>query len=200
MIAPTPCSSYAREHVPAVEFVRGDVTAVPFEDESFDAVTGAFLLLHLGEPERAGFEAARVLEPGGAAAFTVWDVPSRGRWLGVLFDAIEDIGVSAPADVPAGPPFFRFADEAELTTLIAGSGLTDAAVRTVEFPLHVDSSDELWDGLIDGAVRMRAVVQAQSDDAQRAIRARFDELLDDHAVGDGFEVSVSAKLGSGRKP
>ena len=73
-------------------------------------------------------------------------------------------------------------------------------MRTVEFPLQVESADELWDGLIEGAVRMRALVQAQSDDVQRAIRARFDELLDDHAAGDGFEVSVSVKLGSGRKP
>jgi SAM-dependent methyltransferase len=191
---------FAREHVPGAEFVRGDVTAIPFEDQSFDAVTAAFLLLHLGEPERAGAEAARVLEPGGAAAFTVWDVPSRGRWLGVLVDAIEDVGVSAPADVPAGPPFFRFADEKELTTLITGAGLADPAVDTVEFPLHVGSADELWDGLIEGAVRMRALVQAQNDDVQRSIRARFDELLDDAAADDGFEVSVSVKLGSGRKP
>ena len=137
---------FAREHVPGAEFVHGDVTAIPFEDESFDAVTAAFLLLHLGEPEQAGAEAARVLEPGGAAAFTVWDVPSRGRWLGVLADAIEEVGVSAPADVPAGPPFFRFADEAELTQLITGAGLAEPAVETVEFPLHVDSADELWTG------------------------------------------------------
>ena len=191
---------FAREHVPGAEFVHGDVTAIPFEDESFDAVTAAFLLLHLGEPEQAGAEAARVLEPGGAAAFTVWDVPSRGRWLGVLVDAIEEVGVSAPADVPAGPPFFRFADEAELTQLITGAGLAEPVVDSVEFPLHVGSADELWNGVIAGAVRMRAVVHAQSDDVQRSIRARFDELLDDHAAGDGFEVSVSVKLGSGRKP
>ena len=73
-------------------------------------------------------------------------------------------------------------------------------VDSVEFPLHVGSADELWNGVIAGAVRMRAVVHAQSDDVQRSIRARFDELLDDHAAGDGFEVSVSVKLGSGRKP
>ena len=117
----------------------------------------------------------------------------------MLVDAIEDVGVSAPADVPAGPPFFRFADEAQLTQLITGAGLADPAVGTVEFPLQISSADELWDGLIEGAVRMRAVVHAQSDDVQRAIRARFDELLDDYAAGDGFEVSVSVKLGSGRK-
>jgi hypothetical protein len=127
-------------------------------------------------------------------------VPARGRWLGVLVDAIEEVGVSSPADVPAGPPFFRFADETELTQLITDAGLADPAVRTVEFPLEVESADELWDGLIEGAVRMRALVQAQSDDVRRAIRARFDELLDDYAAGDGFEVSVSVKLGSGRKP
>ncbi len=123
---------FARQHVPGVEFVRGDVTDVPFDDGSFDAVTGAFLLLHLGEPERAGEEAARVLVPGGAVAFTVWDVPSRGRWLGVLVDAIDDVGVSPSAAVPAGPPFFRFADEAELTELLTGAGLTDPVMQTVE--------------------------------------------------------------------
>ena len=192
--------AFATEHVPGAEFVRGDVTALPFEDESFNAVTAAFLLLHLAEPERAPAEAARVLESGGAAAFTVWDVPARGRWLGVLVDAIEEVGVSAPADVPAGPPFFRFADENELTMLITGAGLADPAVETVEFPLHVGSADELWNGLIEGAVRMRAVVQAQSDDVQRSIRTRFDKLLDDYVSDDGFEVSVSVKLGSGRKP
>ena len=190
---------FAREHVPGVEFVPGDVMAIPFEDESFSAVTAAFLLLHLAEPERAAAEAARVLESRGVVAFTVWDVPARGRWLGVLVDAIEDVGVSA-GDVPAGPPFFRFADDAELTQLITGAGLTDPTARTVEFPLQVESADELWDGLIGGAVRTRAVVHAQSDDVQRAIRARFDELLADYSAGDGFEVSVSVKLGTGRKP
>ena len=191
---------FARQHVPGVEFVRGDVTDVPFDDGSFDAVTGAFLLLHLGEPERAGEEAARVLVPGGAVAFTVWDVPARGRWLGVLVDAIGDVGVSPSSAVPEGPPFFRFADDGELTELLTGAGLTDPLMQTVELALAVGSADELWNGLIAGAVRTRAVVHAQSDDVQHAIRARFDELLDDHAAGDGFEVSVSVKLGSGRKP
>ena len=55
------------------------------------------------------------------------------------------------------------------------------------------------EGLIEGAVRMRAVVQAQGDDVQRAIRVRFDELLDVHSAGDGSGVGA-VKLGSGRKP
>jgi len=76
--------AFARSRAPDVDFVQGDATALPFADGSFDGVVAAFVLLHLGAPERAVAEATRVLTPGGRAAFTVWDVPARGRWLGVL--------------------------------------------------------------------------------------------------------------------
>ena len=191
---------YARERVPEATFVQGDATALPFEDASFSAYTAAFVLLHLGVPERAVAEASRVLEPRGRAALTVWDVPSRARWLGVLLDAVTDVGVEPPADVPAGPPLFRFADEDEFTGLLAGAGLEDAAIETVDFSLEVASADELWDGLIEGTVRVRPLVLAQSDEVQQEIRARFDELLEQHRKGAGFEVPVAVKVGSGRKP
>ena len=59
---------------------------------------------------------------------------------------------------------------------------------------------EGWNGLVEGTVRVRPLVVAQSDEAQWAIRARFEELLEEHRAGDGFEVPVAVKLGSGRKP
>ena len=114
--------AYARAHVAGVEFVHGDATALPFEDESFDAVVGAFVLLHLGTPERAVEQAARVLRSGGRAAFSVWDEPSRGRWIGVFFEAFVAAGAHPPADVPAGPNFFRFADDAEFASLWRPTG------------------------------------------------------------------------------
>jgi hypothetical protein len=145
-------------------------------------------------------EAARVLTPGGTAAFTVWDVPSRGRWLGVLLDAVHDAGAAPPADVPPGPPLFRFADEAEFTGLLEGAGLQDARVDTVDFTLSLESADELWDGLVEGSVRVRPLVLSQSEEMQRAIRARYDELLDEYRTDDGFDVPVAVKLAHGRKP
>ena len=192
--------AFARSRSPGVEFVRGDATALPFADASFDAVVAAFVLLHLGVPERAASEAARVLRPGGRAAFTVWDVPSRGRWLGVLLDAIGDAGATPPADVPPGPPLFRFADEDELSGLLEDAGLSDVRVETIDFALQLESADELWDGLVEGTVRVRPLVQSQTDEVRRAIRARFDELLEEHRGDTGFEVPVAVKLGSGRKP
>jgi SAM-dependent methyltransferase len=191
--------AYARSRLPNVEFVRGTATELPFPDASFDAAIVAFLLLHVGRPEEVVAEAARVVAPGGRAAFSVWDEPSRGRWLGVVFDAFTAAGAQPPGDVPPGPPIFRFADENEFTRLLTGAGLVDVAVETVEFPLQLASGDQLWTGLVDGTVRVRPMILEQSAEMQRAIRTHFDELLEDYRTEDGFDVPVSVKLASGRK-
>ena len=189
--------AFARSRSPAVEFVRGDATELPYGDASFDAYTAAFVLMHLGRPEVAVVEAARVLAPGGRAAFAVWDEPSRGRWLGIMLDAVHDVGATPPEDVPPGPPIFRFADEGTFGALLSDGGLVDVAVQTVDFTLRLESADELWDGLIEGSVRVRPLVVAQPAALQRAIRERFDELLEPYRAADGFEVPVAVKLASG---
>ena len=191
--------AHARTQAADVEFVHGDATALPFADASFDAVVAAFLLLHLGTPERAVAEAARVLRQGGRAAFSVWDEPSRSRWIGVFLEAAMAAGAHPPAEVPDGPNFFRFADVDEFTALLEGAGLTDVHVDTVSFGLEFDDRDELWDGLVAGAVRLRPLILGQTEELQRQIRARYDELLEAYRTEDGFEVPVSVKLAAGTK-
>jgi ubiquinone/menaquinone biosynthesis C-methylase UbiE len=190
---------YARSRTPGVEFVHGDATALPFEDASFDAVVAAFLLLHLGTPEHAVAEAARVLRPGGRAAFSVWDEPARGRWLGVLFEAVVAAGAHPPTEVPAGPNFFRFADDAQFTSLLTAAGLTEVRVDRLAFDLHLEDGDELWTGLVEGSVRLRPLILGQTEQLQCEIRARFDELLEEYRTEDGFDVPVAVELGVGTR-
>jgi SAM-dependent methyltransferase len=193
--------AFARSRRPDVEFVVGDATALPFSDGSFDAYVAAFLLLHVGRPELVAAEAARVLASGGKAALTVWDEPARGRWLGVLLEAVAAAGAAPPDDLPAGPPLFRFADDDAFRALLGdAAGLVDVRVETVDFPLELASADQLWDGLVQGSVRLRPMVTSQTEAMQREIRAHFDGLLEPLRDGDGFEVPVAVKLASGRKP
>ena len=189
----------ARGRVRNVEFVVGDATALPFDGESFDAVVAAFVLLHLGSPERAVAEAARVLRPGGRAAFTVWDEPSRARWLVVFLDAVAAAGATPPPDLPAGPDFFRFADDAEFTALLEGAGLRGVRVDRVGFDLRIADGDELWDGLLAGSVRTGPMILGQPEAVRREIRRHYDDLLESYRTEGGFAVPVSVKLASGSK-
>lgn len=54
-----------RKRHPELSFVQGDATNLPFEDETFDAVTISFGLRNVENTEKALQEMARVVKPGG---------------------------------------------------------------------------------------------------------------------------------------
>ncbi len=58
----------ARRKSASVTWVQGDVTALPFEDESFGAATIGFGIRNVPDAERGLGELARVLRPGGGLA------------------------------------------------------------------------------------------------------------------------------------
>jgi SAM-dependent methyltransferase len=189
----------ARRLRPEIDFRQADAERLPFAGGSFDAVLANFLILHVGRPEQVAAELARVLRPDGKLALSTWDGPERARLLGVLVDAVAEVGVEPPADVPSGPPIFRFADEAEFARLLGDAGLGDVDVQTVAFTHRFASGDELWKGLMGGTVRTRALVLAQPKDVQAQIRASFDRLVRPYATNGGVEMPVSVKLVSGRR-
>jgi demethylmenaquinone methyltransferase/2-methoxy-6-polyprenyl-1,4-benzoquinol methylase len=55
----------ARRKAPAIEWVRGDLLELPFEDASFEAATVGFGVRNVEDLERALRELRRVLRPGG---------------------------------------------------------------------------------------------------------------------------------------
>jgi ubiquinone/menaquinone biosynthesis C-methylase UbiE len=92
----------ARPRLAGIELLHADAEELPFDDASFDAVVGGFVINHLPGPERALAEAARVLVPGGRAAFSIWDRPERMRVIGVVAEAIESASVDPGHVVPPG--------------------------------------------------------------------------------------------------
>jgi SAM-dependent methyltransferase len=190
----------ARRLHPGVDFRQADAQALPFEDASFDAVVGNFAILHLGRPEQAVAEFVRTTVPGGALALTVWDLPERMRVIGVLVDAVAEVGATPPEDLPVGPDFFRFSVDDEFDTLLREAGLEERRVRTIALTHNVPTADALWDGLTGATVRMSALVMAQPEDTRRRIREAFDRGIGRFRTAEGFELPVSVKLASGRKP
>ncbi len=190
----------AQRSVPRAEFRVANAELLPFADDTFDAVVGNFMIMHVPRPERAVSELVRVLKPGGRLGLTAWDAPDDNRFLGVFLDAIAAAEALASTDIPAGPPFFRFSDDAEFSRLLSGVGLVDVGLDTVGFQYAVPSAQYLWDGLLAGTVRTAGLVLGQPEDTRRRIRSALDGTVAPYRRGDGLELPASVKLAHGTKP
>ncbi|GEK79404.1 bifunctional demethylmenaquinone methyltransferase/2-methoxy-6-polyprenyl-1,4-benzoquinol methylase UbiE [Agrococcus baldri] len=67
-----------RERHPDIEFVHGSATELPFDDDSFDAVTISFGLRNVQQPRAALSEFFRVLKPGGRVLVCEFSQPPVG--------------------------------------------------------------------------------------------------------------------------
>jgi SAM-dependent methyltransferase len=190
----------ARKAHPELEFAEDDAKSLPDDVGPFDAVVGGFVMNHLPSPERAAAEAARVLRPGGRAAFSVWDRPERTRLIGMLGDAVERAGGDRDAAVPAGPDGFRFADADEFRRLLEGAGLRDVGVDTHDIAVLARDTDELWEGMLGGCVRAGEAVLAHPSSTRERIREQFDRLATEYSVPQGLSVPATVLIASGARP
>lgn len=197
-IAPRMLALAAAQY-PRVDFREGDAEDLPLADHSFDCVVSNFGIGHFPRPERALSEFVRVLSPGGAVAVSWWDVPARHRVNGIFFDAMSEAGVTLPAELPAGPPMFRFSDDQELSGALRCAGLAEVTVCSFSSIHRLASPDELWNGIIGGTVRTSIGIRRQPKEVQASIRAAFDRLVQPCSAPGGINVPVAFKIASGRR-
>ena len=65
-----------RRRRPDMTFVQADVTALPFEDDTFDAVTMSYGLRNVADYPKALSEIYRVLKPGGRIVILEFSTPT----------------------------------------------------------------------------------------------------------------------------
>lgn len=164
-----PMIEIARARVPIAKFEVGDAEKLDFEDTSFDAVTCAFGLWHIGDPDSAISEAARVLKPSGMYSYTAWLPPDEG-WdmMGLLMTAINKHG-TMDVDLPPAPPPFRFAQVAEAENALRASGFGAVTFEKKVAIWRGQTGDDLLDLLYKGIVRAPMLIEAQAPDAKQAI-------------------------------
>jgi SAM-dependent methyltransferase len=189
----------ARRRHPALELVLGDVEDLPFGEGSFEAVTAAFVVNHLADPERGAAELARVARPGGRVGLAMWGPLDEVALLGLPTAAATAAGLDEHA-IPVGPSGERFTDTGELTGLLSGAGLADVTLREIAFTLHAADFDELWAGVLGGTVRASTRLATASPEARERARAELERLAERHRAGDGYELPTTIRIAAGRRP
>jgi demethylmenaquinone methyltransferase/2-methoxy-6-polyprenyl-1,4-benzoquinol methylase len=130
-----PMLERARRKAPELEWLRGDLLQLPFEDSVFDATTVGFGVRNVADLDRALAELRRVLRPDGRVA--ILEITRPGGVLGpfyrVWFDRVVPLlgkllpGGSAYTYLPASVK--RFPGPDELAERIAAAGFRDVRIR-----------------------------------------------------------------------
>ena len=113
-----------------IRFVAGQAQALPFADETFDAVTFTYLLRYVDDPAATMRELVRVVRPGGVIASLEFHTP-QDPWLHAGWAAYTRAAMPAIGAV-ASPAWYR-------TARFLGPNISDF-VRRYPLPVQV----RLW--------------------------------------------------------
>jgi SAM-dependent methyltransferase len=189
----------ASSRVGAARFDVGDAQSLPYADDHFDAVVCGFGIIHLPHPNRALAEMRRVLKPGGRLALSVWEMPSAANGFGLIYGSIR-AHANLDVDLPHGPDFFQFSDPERLEGALLHTGFAEVDISSAPQIWEFADAHGLVTGIMEGSVRAKALISAQSADARRAVENAIDAGMEAWAGADGrYRVPMPALIGSAQK-
>jgi ubiquinone/menaquinone biosynthesis C-methylase UbiE len=195
-----PMIEIARATYPKAGFEVADATDLPYEDESFDAVTCAFGLLHMENPQAAVNEAFRVLKPGGQFAFTLWFGAEDGNEMKqIVQTALEEHAVGLSA-MPAQRTQLRDADRHACLTMTREAGFSVPAFKRLPIVSQTGSADDHF-GIIERvSVRTRLIIDRQAPALRQRIREQIRAEIETRRSNGLISLAWPAMLVVAQKP
>ena len=158
-----------------VEWRQADAAALPFPDETFDAVICQFGVMFFPDKVKAFAEAHRVLRPGGVLLFSVWDRIEKNQFVDTVTTALESLFPKDPPRFLARTPH-GYWDPLTIKRDLADGGLTGAPqITTIAARSRAESA------------RVPAIAYCQGTPLRNEIEARNASLL-----GEAIDIAAEA--------
>lgn len=182
----------ARIDSPRVEFRQADAQALPFADAGFDAVVCQFGVMFF--PDRIGAykEVRRVLAPGGAFLFNVWDSLDENPVSKAVAETVAGLFPDDPPSFLSRTPF-GYHDKARIEADLRAAGFTGIEAETVRLRSAVPSARDVAIGLTHGSP-LRAEIEAHGEGALERAADAVATTLSRLGRGAGAEAPMSAHV------
>lgn len=129
-------AAHAAATYPQARFVRGNLAALPFANEAFDALVTLQVIEHVWNHREFVTECLRVLRPGGTLVVTT---PNR-------------LTFSPGSDVPLNPFHTKEFTAAELAQLLRRNGFEVTSVLGLHAGPRIVECDERYGGFVDAQI------------------------------------------------
>ncbi len=151
-----------------------DENALPFDDDSFDAVMCRFGVMYFADPSAGLRELGRVLKPGRTLAMSAWTDAAKNPWAATAGAVVSEM-LSLPSPPPDSPGVFRHAAPGALAGLFEDAGIGDLEEKEVTGTVSFDSPEDYWTFILDVvapvAKPLAGVDDAMREDVKQAVLA-----------------------------
>lgn len=167
----------AKKGITNYETVACDVCELPFEDETFDAISCRFGFMFFPDMLMAAKEMARVLKPGGVMATSVWGVPEKNFWITATMSTLNK-NMQLPAPPPGAPGMFRCGNPGFLADLFEQAGLKNVSEKEITGKVNYSDNEIYWNFMNDVVAPVVAAMNKADDAMKLKIKKEVFELVD----------------------
>ena len=189
----------ARLGLTNVTFRTGDVTTLPFDANSFDAITSRFCLMFLPEIHKAAAEIVRVLRPGSWVATAVWSTPDKNPSIGLSMEAIKKV-VELPPPDPTAPGIFRLAKPGDLAGMLQQAGLIDVIEQEFLAEWSYVSAEEYYTNLTEIAAPIQNLMAKLSATQTQEVKRLIIQAVTQYQRGSRIIFPIAVRMVEGCKP
>jgi ubiquinone/menaquinone biosynthesis C-methylase UbiE len=180
------------------EAIVAGVDALPFEDESFDAVICRNGVMFFPDISKGVAEIRRVLKPGGYFSAAFFVKPEKNQWATLTMDIINKY-VEMPAPAPHAPGLFRCARPGFMKEILQQAGFTNVQEKEISFSFNAPSIETYWDFNTQVAAPVVMGLSKADASTKEKIRNEVVEKASQYLTGSGVSLPAMEAVICGQK-
>lgn len=181
-----------------VEFQVCDVCELPYDDNSFDAISCRMGFMFFPDMQLAAKEMSRVLKPGGKIAVSVWCGPENNFWFSGIMGIVKQ-HINLPSPAPGSPGMFRCAEDGLIANLLEQAGFKQIYQQQMSNTLNIESAENYWSFCTEVVGPVVSALSTVQDELKEKIKSEVYALIDQRFPAGNVKIDSRAMIISAQK-